>query len=156
MPDYTKRNRVVIKNAFRRLEKSEASVIDNGLHNFLMDAMDQLVKEHEEFGAANPSFPDFHGEWDNETIAAGLANRDDVKDIWGQMMGQDVPYNVATDMLDALLSKASNAWVGVVLSGMVGGSAPYRAYREDYEIMFYEAVIDWARRNFMDYFKPVR
>lgn len=148
-------NSATIRGAFARLRKTEDQVIDDGLHRFLHDAMLQLEKEHAEFHASHPSFPNFHGEWDIETVAAGIAGKNEIRDIWGQVHKEEVPYNVATEMMETLLGAVTSSYVGCLMSGMVGGSPPPRAYREDYERNFYKAVIDWARSHFMDYFKPV-
>ena len=155
MNKYNQSNREAIRRGLKTLTISKDTIINLGLYNLMEAAIQKVIEEHEEFHNEHPSFPDFHGEMDNDTLAAGVSHKGDILDIWSQVKGQDVPYNVASVMMENLLSGNQNAWVGSILSGMIAGDDPPRAYREEYEVMFLEHTIEWVRQHWDEYFKPI-
>ena len=152
--NYQQKNSSVISKAFQRFAESKDFVLGDGLRKFMDDAMMVLEEAHEVYKEESPSFQNFHGEHDNETLAAGIAKDGDVLSMWGNRHGEDVPYNVATDMNDALLSETAG-WCGSLLSGMKSGIVPPRHYNEDLEKRFYETTMAWARQTLESYFKPI-
>lgn len=147
---------MVIRRAFERLSETKDKIAHDGLVEFMDDAMDVLMDEHDKYAQQSKTFDNYHGFRDNDTVACGIANRGDVLWIWGQQKGEPVPYNVATQMNDTLLSHRENGWCASLLSGMVNGERPHRKYNEQHERDFLESTILWAKAFLPTYFKPIK
>ena len=143
-----RRNDVVVRNAFKRLEASKDAAIESGMVRLLGDAVQYAISihDHEHFGHRITG--DSYG-W------ALLHNRT-IKQM--QVNGGRHGQGDAEDQLrEVARGVTKDGWVGIILSSMLmafGNRKPIY-FEVDYEMGILDMTQDEIRDHFTEYFKPI-
>lgn len=144
----SRRNDLIVRNAFKRLEANKETMIESGMVRLLGDAVQYAISihDHEHFGHRITG--DSYG-W-------ALVHNGAIKRM--QVNGGRHGQGDAEDQLrDVARGVTKEGWVGIILSSMsmaFGNRKPIY-FEVDYEMGILDMTQDEIQDHFNDYFKPI-